>query len=563
MKKRYCLILILITIIAAGCQKTMVFVEDGHAIDLQRKHHLNSSEGYLAYRQAGSKIPLFAGRMISTESWRIRAELNFKPAKEQEQRPTGAAFVFNQNSIILDGEGHHILARGNNIGSHDLGPIEDRVEYGKNFTLVLELKARKLGIYIDNNRVAELDFHPDEEILPLRFGFNPKGAVINIKEFKASAGKFQDIELLTYTIPQIDLDGRRDLQVFVARDSTEYFGHPSSVLLDDGKTITMMYLNGHAYGEPRWQRSYDGGLTWSGHLPLPGQWFEVPQYDDPAIRLKTPFSETPTLYRFPDVPGVDRVCMYTGRYPSRYALSEDGGASWSELRPLFLGGEQIAKATVMFSDMIGLKDGSYMLTYHQREGETTTVYGAITRDGLSFGQPVSIAKHAKADLCEGEFIRSPDGDRIALLLRENTRQFQSFITFSEDEGKTWSTPREVPPSLTGDRHKAVFATDGRLMISFRDRGHDSPTFGSWVAWVGTFKDLEEGNEGQYRIFLKKNFKGTDCAYPTVHLLPDGTIFLATYGQWEPGNPNNILSFRLKMEELDRLYNDLTTNKLPQ
>lgn len=556
MKKRYWLILILVTLLVAGCDKNLVFVEDGRANDLQRKHHLNSSNAYLVYRQAGSRIPLFAGKMIGSGSWQIRAELNFVPARKNAQKPTEAAIVFGHNSIVLDGEGHRILSGGKHTGSRDLGHMQDWLAYGEDFILELEYRAGTLLIHINNKLLAELEIKEGEISPPVKFGFAPGGAVLNIKEFNASAGSFQDIETLAFSIPQIDLNERADLQLEVARDTAEYFGHPSSVLLDDGRTMTMMYLNGHAYGEPRWQRSYDGGLTWSGHLSLPGQWYQVPDYRDPAIRRKTPFSEVPTLYRFPEIPGVDRVCMYTGRYPSRYALSEDGGATWSELRPLFLGGEQVEKAVVLFSDMIPLKDGTYLGTFHKKIGEKVVVFKALTSDGLSFSKPEPMASHAEATLCEAEFIRSPDGKRIALLMRENSRQFQSFISFSEDEGRSWSTPHEMPPSLTGDRHKALYTPDGRLMISFRDRGHDSPTFGSWVAWVGSFKDLEQGNEGQYRILLKKNFRGADCAYPTMHLLPDETIFLATYGQWEPGDPNYILSFHLKMEELDRLYEEM-------
>jgi len=559
MKKRFWLILIVFVIFTCGCNKTMVFIKNGQATDLQRKHNLNTKDGYLVYQQAGSKIPLYAGKMIASGKYRISAVLNFVPAKEDLQKPTQATFVLNQNIINLDGEGHRIITSGNNIGEYELSVMSDLIEYGKDFLMEVEKKAQKLSIYIDHKKIAELDFESDGNTCPLKFGFQPNNAILNIREFTARAGEFTDIGLLTFTIPQIDLDNHTDLQVVVDKDPVEYFGHPSSVLLDDGKTITMMYLNGHAYGEPRWQRSYDGGLTWTGHLQVPDQWNQTPAYDDPAIRMKTPFSEIPTLYRFQDVPGVDRICMYTGRYPSRYALSEDGGASWSELRPLLFDGKQITYTTVMFSDMIELKDGSYMATYHQRDGETTKVYKAITMDGLSFSKPEPIAKHKKAYLCEAEFIRSPDGNRIALLMRENTRQYQSFISFSDDEGETWSTPHEMQPSLTGDRHKAVYVPDGRLMISFRDRGHDSPTFGSWVAWVGTFRDLEDGNEGQFRIFLKKNYKGADCAYPTMHLLPDGTIFLATYGQWEPDQPNYILSFRLKMEELDRLFDEINKN----
>lgn len=554
--KRYWLILILLFFLVAGCDKHLVFVEDGQAVDLQRKHHLNHSDAYLIYRQAGSKIPLFAGKMIGSGSWQIRAEMNFVPARKDAQKPTRAAIVFDQHSIVLDGEGHQILAEGKLTGCHNLGHMQDWLAYGEDFILELEYKAGTLSIHINNKLLAELDIQAHEISLPVRFGFAPGGAVLNIKEFEASAGKFQDIETLTFTIPQIDLNDRYDLQDVVARDTTEYYGHPSSVLLEDGKTMTMMYLNGHAYGEPRWQRSYDGGQSWSGHLPLPEQWFQVPEIDDPGIRRKTPFSEIPTLYRFPSIPGVDRVCMYTGRYPSRYALSEDGGATWSELRPLLFGGEQIAHAVVLFSDMIPLQDGTYLGTFHKWVGDKLVVFKASTSDGLSFSKPEPMASHDEAILCEAEFIRSPDGKRIALLMRENSRQFQSFICFSEDEGMSWSAPVEVPPSLTGDRHKAIYTPDGRLIISFRDRGHDSPTFGSWVAWVGCFEDLEQGKEGQYRILLKKNFKGADCAYPTVHLLPDQSIYLATYGQWKPGDPNYILSFHLNMEELDKLYEEI-------
>jgi dTDP-4-dehydrorhamnose 3,5-epimerase-like enzyme len=43
------------------------------------------------------------------------------------------------------------------------------------------------------------------------------------------------------------------------------------------------------------------------------------------------------------------------------------------------------------------------------------------------------------------------------------------------KGKTWSEVKALPPGLHGDRHKAVYAPDGRLVICFRDMGKDSPT----------------------------------------------------------------------------------------
>jgi len=126
---------------------------------------------------------------------------------------------------------------------------------------------------------------------------------------------------------------------------------------------------------------------------------------------------------------------------------------------------------------------------------------------------------------------------------------------STDEGKTWTPPRELPASLTGDRHTGKYAPDGRLFISFRDTTHESPTKGDWVAWVGTWEDSVEGREGQYRVRLKDNHVRGDCAYPGVEVLPDGTFVVTTYGHWDEGAEPYILSVRLTLEELDALARD--------
>ena len=110
----------------------------------------------------------------------------------------------------------------------------------------------------------------------------------------------------------------------------------------------------------------------------------------------------------------------------------------------------------------------------------------------------------------------------------------------------------IAAALTGDRHTGVYAPDGRLFISFRDTTHESPTKGDWVAWVGTYDDIQLGREGQYRVRLMDNTKAADCAYPGVEMLPDGTILTTTYGHWQEGKPPYIVSIRLKLSELDTL-----------
>jgi hypothetical protein len=238
------------------------------------------------------------------------------------------------------------------------------------------------------------------------------------------------------------------------------------------------------------------------------------------------------------------------------AVSEDDGASWSELRSIGdFGG------IVTMASMVRLQDGGYMAFFHDDArfvNDPTSVLGkhayvlkTVSHDGgLTWTRPEIVAGHASAFLCEPGAVRSPDGKQIALLLRENSRQFHSFVVFSDDEGKTWSTPRELPLALTGDRHVARYAPDGRLFVTFRDTAKGSPTYGDWAGWIGTYDDIVAGRPGQYRVRLMHNTKTVDCGYAGVEVLPGGTIVTTTYGHWTPNELPYIVSVRFTLEELD-------------
>jgi hypothetical protein len=181
------------------------------------------------------------------------------------------------------------------------------------------------------------------------------------------------------------------------------------------------------------------------------------------------------------------------------------------------------------------------------------LYKTFSKDGgLTWSNPKAILARSDVHLCEPGIIRSPNGKQLAVLLRENSRRRNSYVIFSNDEGNTWTNPRELPASLTGDRHTGKYTADGRLFISFRDTTHDTPTKGDWVAWVGTYEDIANGNEGQYRLRLMDNNNRWDCAYPPVEVLPDNTIVTTTYGHWTKGEKPYIASIRLKLSELDAM-----------
>jgi hypothetical protein len=341
----------------------------------------------------------------------------------------------------------------------------------------------------------------------------------------------------------IDLASDQSRQVVVDREPGQYLGHPTTVLLEDGRTILCVYPKGHGKGAIILKRSADGGETWSQRLPVPDNW---------STSL-----ETPTIHRVIDKRGKKRLILFSGLYPIRLSVSEDDGMTWTPLKPIGDFGGIVAMADVM-----RLNNGDYMAVFHDdgrfieskpRPERRFLVYKTTSSDGgLTWSAPAVIAQHPAAHLCEPGLVRSPGGRQIAMLLRENSRQFNSFVCFSNDEGATWSQPRQLPGALTGDRHVAKYANDGRLFITFRDTTHESPTHGDWAAWVGRYEDIVRGTEGQYRVRLMKNHKAADCAYPGLELLPGGAFVATTYGHWTEGEPPYIVSVRLKLEELDRL-----------
>jgi hypothetical protein len=177
-----------------------------------------------------------------------------------------------------------------------------------------------------------------------------------------------------------------------------------------------------------------------------------------------------------------------------------------------------------------------------------TLYQTESTDaGVTWSAPRAISRWPHGHLCEPGVIRR--GDRTVLLLRENSRQRNSQFIESTDDGRTWSAPRPLSGALTGDRHQVLELPDGRLFISYRDTGLDSPRWGDWVAWVGTFEDVVSGGQGDLRLRLMDNLVRADCAYPALELLEDGTIVATTYGHWTEGAPPWIASVRIGIDEL--------------
>lgn len=349
-------------------------------------------------------------------------------------------------------------------------------------------------------------------------------------------------------LPLVDLSGETDRHVVIAAGTSEvYQGHPTTVLMPDGKTILCVWTIGHGGRCGPMARSVDGGLTWE-HVDTTDDWEHV--------------INAPSIYLLDGPDGKQRLLVFAAHAENdavmQQAVSEDGGRTWSKFRSVGI------ECEMAFTTVARLKNGDYLGMYPRREDphgrNAIEVWQSFSRDGgPTWEKPTLACKDDTRDPDEPGLVRSPDGNQLLCLLRENLRKGHSLMMTSDDEGKSWSALRETPWGLSGDRHMPRYAHDGRLVVCCRDMAPGSPTKGSFVAWVGTYEDIIEGRPGQYRIKLLyqhptpgNEWSDCDCGYPGLELLPDGTFVATTYVQYGPGpEKNSVVSVRFKLEETDR------------
>ena len=362
----------------------------------------------------------------------------------------------------------------------------------------------------------------------------------------------------------IDISGEVSRQTIIAAGTPDtYQGHPTTVLTRTGKLICVWTL-GHGGPCGPAAESLDGGRTWT-HIEdrLP------PEYVAQCRNC-------PTLQKMVLPDGRERLLVFSARPPSGdvhvgpcplgILFSDDDGATWRMAPPAEVSAMMPPTGFIQFKDGSVALFGQVFKSQEQAKDRPTddqNVWMATSNDGLSWSAPRIIAAVPEKNLCEPFAIRSPDGAEIALLLRENRHTACSMMCFSRDEGATWTAPVDTAPELSGDRHEGIVLPDGRLFIAFRDRMIDSPTYGQYVAWVGTYEDLRNARPGACRIHLLKSWAGAkapdgthlegwncDTGYSGVELLPNGELLCTTYTKhWPDARKHSVVSTRLTPEEI--------------
>lgn len=343
-------------------------------------------------------------------------------------------------------------------------------------------------------------------------------------------------------LPVLDLSADTVRHVIVAQGTKDiYNGQPTTALMPDGKTIYCVWTYGHGGKCGPIKRSDNGGRTWANQ-PVPANW--------------TTAVNCPAIYLLPDPAGKNNLIVFAGSGPDRnMQQSVFDGSNWSTMK-----GNGLGPVGMPFCTIIPVEGGKKLLgmTNRRRPGEVVEkksciLVQSISSDGGFTWEPLrTILDTAGLKPCEPEIIRSPSGKQLLCLIRENKKKVSLYM-ISNDEGTSWSAPEPLPEALWGDRHKAKYNTDGRLVVVFRDTGANSPTKNAYVAWVGTYDDIIHHKPGQYRIKLLHSYKTWDCGYSGIELLPDQTFVATTYIKYRPGeDKNSVVSTRFSLQETDKM-----------
>ena len=351
------------------------------------------------------------------------------------------------------------------------------------------------------------------------------------------------------TIPTIDISQDTSRHVIIAQGTeNQRQGHPSTLLMPDGKTMFVIWTYGHGGPAGPVKKSENGGITWSDFMEVPDSWNE--------------YANCPPLYLLEDPQGKQRLTTFVNRGPNGYKMYRAEldleRNDWTPFEPVKIAGrnDTLIADVMPFTAIEPIDSGKKLLgvTNIRRpydDGKTNILAQSISKDGGITWSPWRIVLDLGEPYrpCEPELIRSPDGNQLLMIIRENERLINSWIMTSDNEGKTWSEPFQSTASVTMDRHQATYAPDGRLVIVGRDKAEKSTTKEHFVAWVGTYDDLVKGREGQYRVKLLHTYKSTE--YPGLEVLPDGTFVATNAVGYHPGENHSIVSTRFTLDEIDQ------------
>jgi len=202
---------------------------------------------------AGVGNDLSDGVTLEAGDFRIKARLRML-----KQSGNATSFFLGLNHFGFEGARDTMFLSGPFFGGVKLlGPAEQVVPRGEWIDFEMVCKAGVIRFLMNNKEQARaMHAGPFE-----RIGFRPWRATMQVQQFSVRSKLVKITPLLSrvYTIPTLHLSAQKYRQVIVDREKGQYLGHPTTVLLGDGKTMLIVYPKGHGKGGIVYKRITDGG----------------------------------------------------------------------------------------------------------------------------------------------------------------------------------------------------------------------------------------------------------------------------------------------------------------
>jgi hypothetical protein len=335
--------------------ENLAAVQDGKPVGVQ---HVGAAweEATDGLAAEGTGRFLYAGKNLGTGDFHIAARL-----KLERLDGTAASFVMNDSHVGFDGRGNTLFIEGPLFGDKAslLGPAGQVLKPGVAFSFQAVREKGVTRFLIDDHEI----YRKENWDGPVeRIGFRPWRNRITLEQFQI-AGTLVDPPPLPVPLPLVDISQDTRRHVIVAAGTEEvYQGHPTTLLMPDGKTLFAVWSINHGGPAGPMARSDDGGLTWT-------------RLDDQLPAGFRQHRNCPSIYRMVDPDGNERLWVFSAWPNMPRIVSTDGGRTWQEMEPLGF------PCVMTFSSVIRLEDGTYAGFYHRRSGSSLQVLETRTEDG--------------------------------------------------------------------------------------------------------------------------------------------------------------------------------------
>lgn len=331
----------------------------------------------------------------------------------------------------------------------------------------------------------------------------------------------------------------RDFQHQVVYQNGYRHLHPADLIaLQNGDLLIMAREATEHYsrdGDVVMLRSTDGGKTW-GDRQYIGAIKDLDEREGCGLQLRDGTIVVGVYYNgnydangaYGTRPQEDNQEPVLGAY---IITSKDNGRTWSQPNHIKVPNAPFTAVEGPTDAPIELPDGSIGMAVigYRLNGDSKnsgSVFIRSTDKGATWSYVSTIANDAGGKLggfLEPGIVRTKTG-RIIAALRNHGPEHPIYVTYSDDDGKTWAPPRKT--AMRGHPVDLIQLADGRILASYGIRPpiHDKP--GGIRACFS--KDNGETWEIESEVQLRKDFINWDVGYPESHQFADGRVLTVYY-----------------------------------